>query len=222
LIDLDSRKIINEIPTPGCIMAYPTGKRGFSSLCADGRFLSTELARDGSVVKQTRTAAFFDSDKSPIFDRPAVLGNTAYFPSLTGQVFPVDISGKVAKVGKPWDLVPEAERVKKWAPGGMGLIAGDDLGRFYVLMHTDAKDGSYQGGGSEVWVYDPAKKQRVLRIPLKAWALSLAVSRGKEPLLMIANPTDMSLEIYDGQSGEFVRTITGFGQETPLMLYGSR
>ncbi|MFB3079785.1 MAG: amine dehydrogenase large subunit, partial [Lysobacterales bacterium] len=52
IIDLDTREIVNEVATPGCLMAYPTGQRGFSSLCADGRFMSTQLARDGSLIKQ--------------------------------------------------------------------------------------------------------------------------------------------------------------------------
>jgi len=222
LVDLDTRKIIGEVPTPGCVLVYPTGKRGFSSLCADGRFLSTELAADGSVAKQTRTDVFFNSDTSPIFERPAVIGNTAYFPSVAGLVFPVDISGPVAKVGEPWNLVPEAERAGKWAPSGIGLIDKDDQGRFYIIMHPDAKDGSYQGGGPEVWVYDPAAKKRVQRIKLKSWGLSLAVSRGENPVLMVVNPADMSLEMYNTGNGEFIRTISGFGQETPLMVHGSK
>jgi methylamine dehydrogenase heavy chain len=222
LVDLDTRKIINEIPTPGCVMTYPTGKLGFSSLCADGRFMTTELAKDGSVIKQTRTDAFFSSDDSPIYERPAVIGDTAYFPSIAGLVFPVDVSGKVAKVGESWNLVPESERAEKWAPGGIGLIDKDDLGRFYIIMHPDSKDGSYQGGGPEVWVFDAVKKQRVARIALQTWGLSLAVSRGKNPLLMVTNPIDMSMEVYDALNGKFLRTITAFGQETPLMLHGSK
>jgi methylamine dehydrogenase heavy chain len=222
LVDLDKREIINEIPTPGCTMIYPTGKLGFSSLCADGRFMSTEIAADGSVVSQTRTDAFFSSDDSPIYERSAVIGEVVYFPSLAGLVHPVDVSGKVASVGDAWNLVPEAERSEKWAPGGISLIDSDDLGRFYILMHPDSKDGSYQGGGPEVWVYDPAKKARVLRIPLQAWGLSLGVSRGKNPLLMVTNPTDMSVETYDGLTGAFVKTITDFGQETPLLINGAR
>lgn len=222
LIDLDTRKIIAEIPTPGCAFVYPTGQRGFSSLCADGRFLSTELAADGSIKKQTRTEPFFDSDDTPIFERPAVIGDMAYYPSLTGLIHPVDISGPVASVGEAWNMVPEAERGESWAPAGIGLIDKDDLGRFYVIMHPDAVQASYQGGGPEVWVYDPKKKQRVQRIPLQAWGLSLAVSRGDKPLLMVTNPTDMSMEVYDGLSGEFIRTITDFGQETPLSLQSAK
>ncbi len=222
LVDLDSRKIIGEIPTPGCVLAYPTGKRGFSSLCADGRFLSTELAADGSIAKQVRTDVFFNSDTSPIFERPAVIGGTAYFPSFAGLLYPVDMSGSVAKVGEPWNLVPEADRGKKWAPAGLGLIDNDDQGRLYVIMHPDAADGTQQRGGPEVWVYDPLAQKRVLRIALKSWGLSLALSRGENPVLMVVNPTDMSLEMYDTGSGEFIRTITGFGQVTPLLVHGSK
>ena len=222
LIDLDTREIISEIPTPGCSLVYPTGKLGFSSLCADGRFMSTVLNEDGSLASQIRTDAFFSSDTSPIYERPAIIGDTAYFPSIAGLVFPVDLSGTVAKPGQPWNLVPESERDEKWAPGGIALIDRDDNGRFYILMHPDSKDGSYQGGGPEVWVFDAAKQQRVLRIVLKEWGLSLAVSRGKNPLLMVTNPIDMSVEMYNTRTGEFIKKISDFGQETPLMLHGSR
>ncbi|MFT5482767.1 MAG: methylamine dehydrogenase heavy chain [Halieaceae bacterium] len=221
LIDLDSREIINQIPTPGCIFNYPTGKRGFSSLCADGRFMSLELDAKGQVVKQVRTDSFFSSDDSPIYDHAALVGDTLYFPSIAGLMFPVDVSGTVAQIGEPWNLVPEAERAQNWAPGGLGLIAKDDQGRVYIIMHSDAKDGSYQGGGPEVWVFDPVKKQRVKRISLKAWGLSLGVSRGENPRLMVLNPTDMSLEMYNSETGEFIKTITGFGQTSPLSFRGS-
>jgi methylamine dehydrogenase heavy chain len=221
VIDLDTRKILNEVAIPGCLLAYPTGKRGFSSLCADGRFMSTQLSSDGSVIKQSRGEVFFSSDDSPIFEHTALIDGTAYFPSFTGKVFPVDMSGKVAKVGVHWDLVTPAERAGNWRPGGIGIIDEDELGRFYVLMHPDGVDGSQNGGGSEVWVFDPSSRERVLKIPLKVWGLTLAVSRGKQPKLLVTNPTDMTLELYDGRSGEFIRSIKDFGQETPLMLHAA-
>lgn len=222
LVDLDEREIVGEIATPGCSMVYPTGDRGFSSLCADGRFLSTKLDEKGGLASQIRTPAFFSSDDNPIFERPAVIGDMAYFPSFDGMLYPVDMSGTVASPGQPWHLVPEQERGADWAPGGIGIIDVDDLGRFYVLMHPGAVDGSHNGGGPEVWVYDPASQTRVQRIALREWGLSLAVSSGTEPRLLVTNPTDMSLELYDALTGEYLRSITGFGQETPLMLHGSR
>ncbi|PLW82419.1 methylamine dehydrogenase [Kineobactrum sediminis] len=222
LIDLDERQIIDEIPTPGCALVYPTGTRGFSSLCADGRFLSTELAEDGSILRQVRTESFFSSDDNPIFERPAVMDGTAYFPSFDAMVYPVDVSGTVAKVGEPWPMVPEEDAAEQWAPGGIAIIDKDDLGRFYVLMHPNATDGSHNGGGPEIWVYDPEAQARVMRIPLREWGLSLAVSRGDSPQILVTNPVDMSLELYDAMSGEFIRTIDGLGQNTPLMLHGAQ
>jgi len=222
LIDVEKREILAEIPTPGCLFTYPAGSTGFSSLCADGRFMSTQLDKKGKVIKQVRTEPFFNSDDTPIFERPAVIGDMAYFPSFTGLVHPVNVGGEVAQVGEAWNLVPESERAEKWAPAGLGICAEDDQGRFYVLMHPDAKDGSHQGGGPEVWVFDPDKKARVGRISLNAWGVSIGVNSGPDPKLMVVNPTDMSLELYNAESGEFIRTISGFGEQTPLFVRGAK
>jgi methylamine dehydrogenase heavy chain len=91
-------------------------------------------------------------------------------------------------------------------------------------MNAEANgvDGMHNAGGSEVWVFDPEARRRVLRIPLEAWGLSLAVSRGEEPKVLVTNPTDMSVEFYDGLTGSFIKNITGFGQETPLLLRGAQ
>ncbi len=196
---------------------------GASAPCAPTvAFSARNWRRTAAWPGRPAPTSFFNSDTSPIFERPAVIGGTAYFPTIAGLVYPVDISGSVAKVGEAWNLVPESERAQKWAPAGIGLIDRDDQGRFYIIMHPDAVDGSYQGGGPEVWVFDAAAKKRVQRIALKSWGLSLAVSRGENPVLMVVNPADMSLEMYDTGSGEFIRTISGFGQETPLMVHGSK
>ena len=93
-------------------------------------------------------------------------------------------------------------------------IANSDLICTNVVNRNNA-------GGSEIWVFDPEARRRVLRIPLQAWGLSLAVGRGEEPKVLVTNPTDMSVELYDGLTGSFMKKITGFGQETPLLLRGA-
>ncbi|MEM9531617.1 MAG: amine dehydrogenase large subunit [Pseudomonadota bacterium] len=222
IVDLDSREILSEVGTPGCVMTYPTGPRGFSALCPDGRFFSTQLAEDGSVAQQERSEVFFDSDTTPIFDRAATIDGIAYFPSFAGLIHPVDLRGAVASVGEAWPMATGEEAAENWAPSGVAIIDKDDLGRFYLLMHSGAADGTHGGGGPEVWVFDPATKSRVQRIALQSWGLSIAVSRGSEPLLLVTNPEAMSLEVYDARSGEFQQTITGFGQETPLLATGAQ
>ncbi len=222
LIDIEKRKILAEIPTPGCSFVYPNGPHGFSSLCADGRFMSTELNKDGTVREQVRTDAFFSSDDSPIFERPGIVGDTAYFPSFSGLVHPVKVSGPKARVEEAWNLVPEAERAEGWAPSGIGITDVDDQGRLYVLMHPGAVDGTHNGGGPEVWVFDPKSQTRVSRIKLQEWGLTIAVSRGEKPWLLVTNPTTMVVEVYAADTGEYIKTISDFGQETPLLIHGTR
>ncbi len=222
VVDVDKREIINEVSTPGCVLAYPMGKMGFSSLCADGRLMSVQLDAQGQIRLQERGDTFFSSNDTPIFERPAMIDGVAYFPSFESLLYPIDMTGDEAIPGEPWSLVTNEERSQNWRPGGIGLITEDKLGRFYILMHPDGLDGSQGTGGGEVWVFDPVKKQRVLRIALQEWGLSLAASRGENPILMVTNPVDMSVETYDGLTGEFIRKITGLGTETPLLLHASK
>ena len=221
VIDTKTRKIVSEVQIPGCAMIYPTGQSSFTSICSNGGLLSSTLNADGSLVKQTRIDPFFDPMDTPVFERPAIVNGIAYFPGFDGQVYPVDLTGDEAKVGEKWHLVPESERAENWRPGGVGIVDIDSKGHFYLLMHPDGREGSQNEGGNEVWVYDAASKTRVSRIALKEWGLSIGVSRGEQPVLLVTNPTNMSLEVYDVESGQFQRTISGIGEETPLMLFGA-
>ncbi len=222
LVDLERREIINEIAIPGCSFLYQTGEMGFSSVCADGRLLTVVLNSDGTERSREKSESFFDSDNSPIFERPARSGDIVYFPTFDGQVHPVALQGSVARPLSPWSLIGPGEET--WAPSGIGIDGEDVLGRIYFLMNPEARgvDGMHNAGGAEIWVYEPDARRRVLRIPLKEWGLSFAVSRGDEPKVLVTNPVDMSVELYDGLTGEFIKKITGFGQETPLFLLGAQ
>ena len=82
VIDIESRKILNEIAIPGCALIYPTGKRGFSSICSNGSLLSTQLTSDGKITSQKRTIPFFNPDTTPVFEHVALVDGFAYIPSL--------------------------------------------------------------------------------------------------------------------------------------------
>ena len=217
VIDTAHRRIVNDIEIPGCSMIYPTGRRGFSSLCANGSLMTTLLGVDGKLLSQRRSQPFFDTDRSPIFDRMALVDGVAYFPSFDAHVYPVDLRNDVPALGAAWSLVSDQERAEGWRPGGLSLIDRDAQGRFYLLMHPHGHEGTHNSGGSEVWVFDPAGRRRVQRIALKSRGISLALSRGAPMLLMVTN-TEMNLEIYDVRDGRFLRTISGIGQETPLLV----
>ena len=221
VIDIINRKIVNEVSTPGCSLVYPTGKLGFSSVCSNGAILTTQLDPAGKVLSQKRVEPFFSVADAPIFERPAIIEGIAYFPDFLGEIHPVDLNGEVAKPGKPWFFTTAEERKTGWRPSGVGIIDKDTAGNFYVIMQDDGHFGSQGEGGREVWVVNPKTKQRVHRIKLRTLGVSLCVTKDQSPLLVVTN-ADMNLDVYNANSGAYIRTISKFGQETPLMLFGAR
>ena len=221
VVDIEQRKILSEVQIPGCALIYPTGKLGFSTLCSNGAMLSIQLDKEGQVVKEERTDSFFDTNTETLFEKSAIIDGIAYFPGLAGQVQPIDLRGDKAKVLKKWWLTTEEERAQGWRPGGWQLLDRDDSGRFYILMNPESFNGSHKDGGPEIWVYNPKKGKRVQRIKLNSWGISLALTRGDNPRVVVTNP-EMNLEVYQAKTGEFIRTISGFGQETPFVVYSAK
>ena len=220
VIDIESRKILNEIAIPGCALIYPTGKRGFSSICSNGSLLSTQLTSDGKITSQKRTIPFFNPDTTPVFEHVALVDGFAYIPSFTGIMHKVNLKGDTASVVDSWSMVSNDELRENWRPGGVVFIDSDEQGNIYVIMHPDGHEGSQQQGGTEIWVFNSKTGKRVSRYPVQSWAISLGVSRGKTPLLMLTNG-EMQQEVYDAMSGKYIRTISA-GLETPLVIIGSK
>jgi methylamine dehydrogenase heavy chain len=220
VIDIVNRKILNEVPIPGCSLIYPTGKRGFSSLCSNGSLYSVQLDKTGQVKEKHRVDTFFDVDKAPLFEKPVYVKNVAYFPSFLGDVQPIDMKRSKPKLKKSWSLLTEEERKSGWRPSGWQLNAVDGKGKMYILMNPEGKDGSHKDGGSEVWVYDVKKKKRVNKIVLKIHGVSIAVTQDKSPLMLVTN-AQMGVDVYQVKSGEYQQTMN-FGQETPFVVYPSR
>ena len=217
VVDLDTREIVTTIGTPGCVLTYPTGKNGVSSLCNNGGLLSTVLDNNGYMQAQYQIAPFFDTDKTPIYERPAIVDGIAYFPSFAGLVHAIDLRGDVATHLETWSLVSAQERRQNWRPSGLALIDTDEQGLVYLLMNPGGRDGSQTHGSEHVWVFDMVAKQRLRAIDLPNFGISLALSRGARPKLVVTNG-DMNLDVLDARSGAFMQTISDFGNTTPLLL----
>ncbi len=220
VIDLDSREVVNEVPIPGCSLIYPTGPSGFSSICSNGGFYTVQLDQKGQVASKERIAPFFDTDKTPLFEKPAIINGIAYFPTFSGNVQPIDLNGTVPAIGELWSLTSDDEKKQGWRPGGWQLNETDDQGRMYILMHPEGYNGSHKDGGPEVWVFDVAKGQRVQRIKLENWGVSLAVTHGANPTMVVTN-ANMLLDVYDANSGSFQQTLSDIVMETPFVVYGA-
>jgi methylamine dehydrogenase heavy chain len=221
VIDLDARKVINEIDLPGCSLIYPSGSRGFTSLCADGTMTSIDLDADAKVVGSTTSSKpINDIDHDPMFMTPAMVGKTAWFVTFKGNIHGLDLANTKARDLGVFAMPKEKTAQGEWRPGGWQVISADAAGRLYVLMNPAGKEGSHKDGGSEVWVVDPAKKQRVARIPLQTPAVSIEVTAQPAPLL-VASRTDGSLDVYDGQTGAFQRTQAQVVHD-PMTMTASR
>ncbi|WP_166422599.1 amine dehydrogenase large subunit [Paraglaciecola sp. 20A4] len=218
VVDMLEHKVLSEIDIPGCSLIYPSGKRGFSTLCADGSMLSIQLDEKGTVASETRVPSFFNVDEDPLFEKYARITDIGYFPTFHGYMQPVDLSGAVAKPLEKWDLLTPSEREQNWRPGGWQIISGHPDGQVFILMHKDGVNGSHKDGGTEVWVYDIKQHKKVKTIPLNTHGISLEVTKGNKPLLAVTN-ANMMIDVYNIQNAELQRTLSiGGDNANPFTL----
>jgi methylamine dehydrogenase heavy chain len=204
VVDLVQRKPLGEIEIPGCSLVYPSGARGFSTLCSSGTMLTIRLDAEGAVAGRSETKAFNPLDTDPLFTQSATLAGVRYFPSLQGRLQPVDMKGDEVKVLPDWPLVPAADAAGHWRPSGWQLIASDEQKLLYVIMQADAHEGTHKDAGNEVWVFNPATKTRVKRLRLARPGSSIALTHDADPLLLVQ--AGERLDVYDTQ-GMLLRSL---------------
>ncbi len=230
IVDLDARAVVNEIPIPGCALVVPTGKRGFSSFCADGTLGTYRLDETGQLIDETFTEPFIDIDNDPMYTRHVRLGDIGYFPTFGGMMQPIDFSGDQPELLENWSLMADAEfgilerlyfwwndLEAKWGPSGWQMITARN-NELYVLMNPLATEGEQDTGGIEVWVFDIEKKRKVREIALEKGVLSIEIT-GKDGSHLVAMNEDQNLDVYDALTGKHLRTISG-GLGAPVVLHG--
>ncbi|MCE2390841.1 MAG: amine dehydrogenase [Proteobacteria bacterium] len=219
VVNLDERRVANEIDLPGCMLTYPFGESGFATLCGDGSLRALTLDVRGRVVRDQRTEPFNDIDGDPQFMKAAWVGRTAYFPTFGGSIRPLDLTGPRPEVRPSWPLESSLESAPEGArPSGWQVISADANGLLYVLMRTRAGPGEHKSGGQTVWVVDPVRRRVPDIIPLVSEGYSIEATRGEKPLLVVTN-IGMQMDVYDPRSHTKLRTIGNWGPTTPISLY---
>ncbi len=217
VVDLKARKFAGEIDTPGCVQALAPGNRQFSSMCADGSILTVQLDEAGAAKDKKQGKPFFDPNKDQIFDQPAVAGTTAYFDSYHGAIHVLDLSGAEAAPAPEWSIYAD-DAEKSWRPGGWQTIAiNEKRGMLFLLMHQGG-EWTHKQWGTEVWVYDAAKKPRLSRIKLKTPGYSIFASSGGSPVLYVLSLLKSQMEEYDASSGKYLGVVEQLG--TPYLVSG--
>jgi methylamine dehydrogenase heavy chain len=217
VVDTRSRKFVGEVETSGCALIFPTGARSFFSLCADGALLHTVLDDTGHASKSDRTQPLFDVDHDPLTEKGVRVGDTWYFVSFSGMLYPFKLEQGSVKLQKTWPLLSAAEKAQNWRPGGLQQLAvHTGLNRLYAIMHQGPLE-THKDPGREVWVYDLARQARIQKIAMKNNSGSIQVTRDSHPLLFSIFIDSTVLDIYDATTGNLLRSVSDIGT-TPTVL----
>lgn len=218
VVDTKSRKFVGEIETPGCALVFITGNRSFFSLCADGALLDVRLDDNGKAASQQRTKPMLDVKTDVVTDKGVRAGNTWFFASKGGVVYPIEMTAKGLQLAAKWSLVSDAERTQNWRPGGLQPFAvHTDSKRFYAVMHQGDVN-SYKDPGKDVWVFDLASKKRSQRLTLANLSTSIQVTRDPKPLLFSVFADGSTTDIYDALSGQHLRAVESIGTTPTLIM----
>jgi methylamine dehydrogenase heavy chain len=215
VVDLVKRQVLGEVEIPGCSLVYPSGTRGFSTLCSSGTMLTVRLDANGAVAGRSESKAFNPLDTDPLFTASTVVGGLRYFPSLHGRVQPIDMRGDEVKILPDWPLVPAADAAGHWRPSGWQIVAGDEQKLLYVLMQPEAHEGTHKDPATEVWVYNTATKTRIKRLRLARPGSSISLTHGTEPLLLVQ--AGERLDVYEPNGG-LVRSLDLPGLHTRMQI----
>ncbi|MFL9945988.1 amine dehydrogenase large subunit [Paraburkholderia agricolaris] len=221
VVDVHSKKLLSEIDTAACVLAYPSGNDKFTSLCESGRALTVTLDAHGKEVKRSLSEPFIDVEHDPVFVNASPYQGTYLFTSFHGMVRSADFRGDKPVFGKPWSLVSDAERAESWRPGGMQQTAVQArLHRLYVAMHKGT-DGSHKYPASEVWVFDLNTRTRIARWNLAQQKigplLSIQVSEDDQPLFYGITLTS-GLVVMDAQTGKLKHIEEHVGNTATLLV----
>ncbi|HEX3848637.1 MAG TPA: amine dehydrogenase large subunit [Steroidobacteraceae bacterium] len=216
VVDTRTRKFVREVETPGCALVFPTGPRSFFSVCGDGSLLLVALD-DAGAAQQKRTDPVFDLAADPVTEKAVRAGDTWYFVSFAGRIYPLRAGAHEAKVGASWWLTTDVERKAGWRPGGLQQLALDPgKSRLYAIMHRGGVE-THKDPGKDVWVYDAASGRRTQQLALRSLASSIQLSSDAALMFSIfIDGTD--LDVYDASSGRLLRTVEHVGTTPTIMV----
>ena len=87
----------------------------------------------------------------------------------------------------------------------------------WVYAH-DTNFYALSDGSSEVWAFDTKSKKGTKRFVLKEWSVSIKVTSGESPYLIVTNG-NYNLDVYSANDGKWKRTIGGRAFEMPMAIH---
>jgi methylamine dehydrogenase heavy chain len=166
IVDVQNRKFVTEIDTPGCAMVYAAGARRFMMMCGNGALMFVTLKDDGTLSEIKRNERQFDPMKDPVREYGVRVGDVWHFVSFEGNLYSVDVSQPSPVFAQPWSLLSDAERADRWRLSGREYIAiHASSHRLYALMHQGEPD-THKQGGTHLFIYDLGTHHRIDTVKL--------------------------------------------------------
>lgn len=181
VVDLAASSFAVEIPTPGCFGIYPTLEgSGFSTICADGAFMSVKLDETGKTFTTSRGKPVFDPNKDPIYLTYDRYKGDLYFITYGGAIVRLSDAGDTVKLV---ETIPAIGADLKWAPGGYNPFTINEAhGVLFMAMKEIKEPGAHYHASAEIWAYDLKARKRLFRSQVNAVS-SVFVSDAETPSL---------------------------------------
>ena len=209
IVDVETKKLVGEIATPGCAMVYPVGS-SFMQICGDGTLQLVTLAADGREAKRAQSAKFFDVEKNPVYDYAVPSATGWILISVESEVFEATFANGI-KVVQTGTLLTDKDKEEKWRIGGDEPFAYNAAtSTLLTLMHQGEKD-THTDDGAEIWAFDHKTGHRGYRLKLPETAYAMNVSADADPRLFVLSTKLRTAYVYVAKTGKLVRTIDEAG-----------
>ena len=246
VVDLEGRRVTDEITIGGCAGLYPVDDASFATLCGDGTVVLHRLTPERRLAERIPSDRFFDVVEDPAFMAAGRSGSRWIFVTFEGRVIPIDFGSGAPRVEEAWSLLDERDRAEKWRPGGLQHVAVHrETNTLFVVMHQGGPS-THKDAGPEIWRFDLSSRERAGRIEVPNFAASflapmleleadsfaesvlhwvvprpgahsIAVSQDAEPLLFVRHAEIGVVAVMDPESGEHVRTLEQAGLFGPTL-----
>ncbi|MDE0911415.1 MAG: amine dehydrogenase large subunit [Myxococcota bacterium] len=246
VVDLEARKVVDQIATAGCAGLYPVGPLRFASLCGNGTVLLNVLDNEGRLHERIHSEPFFDVVQDPVFTVGDRMGASWVFVSFEGSVHQVDFATGKPVARSAWSVLNETDRDEGWRPGGLQHVAVHGASQqLFVVMHQGGA-GTHKDAGSELWRFDlnDGSRSGRLEVPNLAaaflgplleiqpdsiantvlhWVVpnpgvhTIVISQDDDPLLFVRNAEMGAVGVIDPNTGEHLRTLKEAGLAGPTL-----
>lgn len=211
VVDLKGKKFERLLDVPDCFHIFPTSAETFYMHCRDGTMAHVTIGASGTP-KIAHSKAFHGEDEF-LINHPAysTKAKRLVWPTYTGRIHQLDLSGGEPKFLAPIEALTEAERKEEWAPGGWQQIAYHRKSEQIFLLVDQRDKWRHKTASRFVLVIDGKTGKRLHKWDMGRPIDSVGVSQDAKPLLYALSSGEKTLYIHDGASGKALRSVDQLG-----------